>query len=259
MRKRDLTYSLGLAAAGLVGVVAVEAALARSREYARPELGLALRSSTGPRSGQTLRLVLLGDSTVVGVGVDRPEDTVGGQLAELLAAEGNRVELSSVAIAGARSAELTTQAARALVGPRPDVAVVLIGSNDAIRLGRLDVAAARLGAAVRQLRRAEVPVVVGTCPDLGAAHAMAQPLRTLVGQRSRSLARAQQAAVRAAGGITIDLAAETGVLFRTDPGTLCWDGYHPSADGYRLWAHALAPAVRAALLPAPVADNGPTP
>ena len=26
-------------------------------------------------------------------------------------------------------------------------------------------------------------------------------------------------------------------------GTLCEDGYHPSADGYRVWAHALFPAV----------------
>ncbi|MEV0714375.1 SGNH/GDSL hydrolase family protein, partial [Asanoa sp. NPDC050611] len=52
-------------------------------------------------------------------------------------------------------------------------------------------------------------------------------------------------AVRAAGGAVVDLAAETGAVFRADAGTLCYDGFHPSADGYRVWAHALLPAVSA--------------
>ncbi|WP_412540544.1 SGNH/GDSL hydrolase family protein [Longispora sp. K20-0274] len=242
----SLGRGAGLVAAGVVGLVAVEAMVARSRRYARPQLSLALRSSVG-RSGPPLRLVLLGDSTAAGVGVDRFGDTVGGQLAQLLADDGRRVELSSVAVAGARSTELATQVARALLGPHPDVAVILVGSHDAVRPGRVDSAAAQLGGAVRRLRRADVPVVVGTCPDLGAARAIAQPLRALVSRRGRRLARAQDEAVREAGGLTVDLAAETGVLFRTDPGTLCWDGYHPSADGYRLWAHVLAPAVAEAL------------
>ena len=62
---------------------------------------------------------------------------------------------------------------------------------------------------------------------------------------------AQAGAVRAAGGAVVDLGAETGAVFRADAGTLCHDGFHPSADGYRVWAHALLPAVSAA------ADGGP--
>jgi lysophospholipase L1-like esterase len=41
----------------------------------------------------------------------------------------------------------------------------------------------------------------------------------------------------------VDLGEETGAVFRADAGTLCYDGFHPSADGYRVWAHALYPAV----------------
>jgi lysophospholipase L1-like esterase len=44
----------------------------------------------------------------------------------------------------------------------------------------------------------------------------------------------------------VDLALETGLVFRADAGTFSYDGYHPSADGYRVWAHALLPAVAAA-------------
>jgi lysophospholipase L1-like esterase len=43
--------------------------------------------------------------------------------------------------------------------------------------------------------------------------------------------------------MVVDLAEETGPVFRADAGTLSYDGFHPSADGYRVWAHALYPAV----------------
>jgi lysophospholipase L1-like esterase len=43
--------------------------------------------------------------------------------------------------------------------------------------------------------------------------------------------------------VPVDLAEQTGAVFRADAGTYCHDGYHPSADGYRVWAHALLPAV----------------
>src|SRR5262249_55608060 len=128
---------------------------------------------------------------------------------------------------------------------------ILIGANDVMRPNRLEPPVNRLGSAIRRLRQAGVPVVVGTCPDLGAVRAIAQPLRGIVGRRSLRFGQAQQTVVRGAGGLAVAFAAETSVLFRTDRGTLCWDGYHPSADGYRIWAHALAPAVEAALQPMP--------
>ena len=59
--------------------------------------------------------------------------------------------------------------------------------------------------------------------------------------------------MHAAGGVVVDLAAETGPVFRADAGTLCYDGFHPSADGYRVWAHALYPAVEVPRWPRPSA------
>ncbi len=232
--------------AGTVGgaaVIAGEAVAARSRRYAQPDMRLAMRTTVGEPTAPPLRLVLLGDSSALGVGVDRVADTVGGRLGELLAEGGRRVELSSVAVHGSRSSDLATQVARALLGRPPDVAVILVGANDAVSLRRPVQAAAHLAAAVRRLRDAGAAVVVGTCPDLGAARAIAQPLRQIVGAYGRRVAHAQAQAVARAGGIPVDLAERTGAVFRADAGTLCEDGYHPSADGYRVWAHALFPAV----------------
>ncbi|SCF36279.1 Lysophospholipase L1 [Micromonospora viridifaciens] len=254
--RNGLAVRLGRAAAlsliaGTVGgaaILAGQAIAARSRPYAQPELGLALRAAVGRAGAPALRLVLLGDSSALGVGVARLEETVGGQLAHLLAEgpTGRRVQLSSVGVSGSRSTDLATQVARALLGERPDVAVILIGANDATALARPADAAAYLGSAIRRLREAHVEVVVGTCPDLGAVRAVASPLRQVLAWSGRRIARAQISAVLDAGGTVVDLAAETGPVFRADAGTLCHDAYHPSADGYRVWAHALLPAVEAA-------------
>lgn len=245
---RAAVVALIAGTAGGAALIAAEAVVARTRRYAQPDLGLALRATLGSATATPVKLVLLGDSSALGVGVDRVVDTVGGQLATLLSiGTGCRVELSSVGVAGSRSADLSTQVSRALLGGgHPDVAVVLVGANDATGLSRPGHAAAHLGGAVRRLREEGIQVVVGTCPDLGAVRAFAQPLRQIAGWLGRRVARAQAQAARAAGGAVVDLATETGPVFRADAGTLCYDGFHPSADGYRVWAHALLPAVQAA-------------
>ena len=242
--------------AGTVGgaaLIAAEAIAARSRRYARPDLGLAMRATVGEPGAAPLRVVLVGDSTALGVGVDSVGETVGGRLAELLSEAGTRVVLSSVAVSGARCADLATQVARAQLGERPDVAVVLVGTNDATHLVRPGEAANALATAVRRLRDAGTAVVVGTCPDLAAVRAFAPPLRQIVGWLGRRVARSQAAAVRAAGASVVDLAAQVGPVFRADPGMFCEDAFHPSADGYRVMAYALFPAVADALR----ADLGP--
>lgn len=231
---------------GAAALIAVEVVAARSRRYAKPDLGLAVRATMGEDEAQPLRMVLLGDATALGVGVETVEQTVGGQLAGMLAEAGARVALSSVAVSGARSSDLATQVARAQLGPHADMAVILVGTNDVTHLVRPGEAATALATAVRRLRDAGTVVVVGTCPDLGAVRAIAAPLRQLVGWYGRRVARAQANSARAAGAAVVDLAAAVGPVFRADPGMYCQDGFHPSADGYRVTAYALFPEVAAA-------------
>jgi lysophospholipase L1-like esterase len=242
---RRLVKGAGIAfVAGSLGgaaLLAAEAMAARSRRYAKPDLGLAVRATLGASDKAPLRLVLLGDSSALGVGVDTVEETVGGQLAQMLADAGAKVALSTVAVAGARCADLATQVARAQLGQRPDLAVILIGINDATHLVRPGEAAAALATAVRRLHDAGTAVVVGTCPDLGAVRAIAQPLRQIAGWYGRRVARAQAQAARSAGAVVVDLAGQVGPVFRADAGMLCHDGFHPSADGYRVMAYALYP------------------
>jgi len=233
--------AVGSAAAGVL-VLAAEIWVAARRPYLPANSAPPVDGEYGEPGRQPLRLVVLGDSTAAGVGVTRTGDTVGAALARRLAQFGRQVRLAGVAIGGSGTGDLGPQVSRALLG-RPDIAVLLVGADDATRGTPRSAVRHNLTDAVRRLRAVDVRVVVGTCPDLGAVRAFAQPLRLLVAWQGRRVAAASAAATRSAGGVAVDLAALTGPVFRADPGTFSEDRFHPSADGYRLLAEALLPAV----------------
>ena len=239
---RGAAGTAGATAAAGLGLLAAQVWTASRRKYLSPATAPAVEGEYGDLGAPPLRLVMIGDSTGAGIGVTRTEDTVGGTLARRLARDKRRVRLSGVAIAGSGSGDLGPQISRALLG-RPDVAVVLVGAMDATRGTPVGAVRRQLSDAVHRLRAADVKVIVGTCPDLGACHVFAQPLRGLVAWRGRRVATASSLSATAAGGVAVDLATETGAVFRADPGTFSVDQFHPSADGYRLIAEALMPAV----------------
>ena len=234
----------GLVAAAGAGatVLAAEVWAAARRRYASAGSAPPVEGDFGDPGGERLRLVMLGDSTGAGVGVTRTEETVGGVLARRLAGPTRRVRLAGAAIAGSGTGDLGPQVSRALLG-RPDVAVLLVGTTDATSGTGLGAVRDNLGDAVRRLLAGGAAVVVGTCPDLGASRVFAQPLRAVVAWRGRRVAATSAEATRAAGGVPVDLAELVGPVFRADRAAYCEDGFHPSADGYRLIAEALLPAV----------------
>ena len=241
-----LLAALGLLLAVLTVLIG-EVVWVVNRDYLPPESAPSVDteiSASGSAAAPTpLRLVVVGDSTGAGVGASRTEFTVGARLAVAVASAVQRaVSVQSVAVSGARAGDLGPQVDLALA-LAPDVVVVLVGANDVTHLTRRDSVGRDVGAAVRRLREAGARVVVGTCPDLGAAPAFPPPLRELAGWRGRAVGATEGRAVRLAGGVAVDLAARTGPAFRAQPDLMhSTDRFHPSDAGYALWAQALAPA-----------------
>ncbi|MFL6139423.1 MAG: SGNH/GDSL hydrolase family protein [Frankiaceae bacterium] len=229
--------------AGLAALLVAEGLVATYRTYLPAESAPPVEGAFGDQASPPLHLVMAGDSTAAGVGVTDPAETVGARLASDLAGEW-RVTLSSVAVSGSRASDLGPQVSRALL-LRPDVAVVLIGANDVTHATPLREMAGQLSTAVTRLREAGVAVVVGTCPYMGA-RAFLPPLRQLAAWQGRRLAHASAVAVHESDGSVVAIGELCGPLFRSDPLTLSADAFHPSAEGYRHWAEALAPAVRRA-------------
>jgi lysophospholipase L1-like esterase len=240
---------VGVSIAGAAALLGGEALWTATRDYlpaasAPPVAGVFGTSGTAAPGASPLRLAMLGDSTAAGVGASTTATTVGGRLAALLAHDlGRQVVLTSVAVSGARAVDIPEQVERALTGNRPDIAVILVGANDTTHLSPDSDIREGLGSSVRRLVAAGAKVVVGTCPDMGAAPAFPPPLRQLAGWRGKTVAAEQAKAVRAAGGTPVDLGRLTGPVFRADPRTFSRDRYHPSDRGYEVWAAALLPAV----------------
>lgn len=196
-----------------------------------------------------LHLMIFGDSTAAGQGCWSADQTPGVQIARGLAERaGIRVRLSTKAIQGATSRGLIGQLdAMYIVGPAPDAAVILVGANDVTKKAPVSRAAGRLGSVVARLRGSGTTVVVGTCPDLGVVPDIPQPLRSLVRQWGRSLARAQAQATVRAGGVAVHLGDLAGEFYADPARFLSPDRFHPSGDGYALAAEKLVPALIDAL------------
>ena len=235
--------------ASLYGVLRAEAMLARR------SIGMAEGEppdSTGwygkGRPGPGIKVVLIGDSSAAGYGVDSVQDTPGAHLASGLA-EGadRRVYLRSFALVGAQSRDLAKQIDRALA-VEPHVAVILVGVND-ITHTRLPAESVReLEVAVCRLRDVGTEVVVGTCPDLGTIEPIAPPLKQIARAWSRRLAAAQTIAVVEAGGRTVSLGSILGPEFAATPAEYFGpDKFHPSAAGYASLASVLLPSLLASV------------
>ncbi|MDH6197741.1 lysophospholipase L1-like esterase [Mycobacterium frederiksbergense] len=193
-----------------------------------------------------LHLMIFGDSTATGYGCRVAEEVPGVLIARGVAEQlGKRIRLSTKAIVGATSKGLSGQIdAMFVAGPPPDAAVIMIGANDITKPNGIGPSARRLGAAVRRLRSAGAVVVVGTCPDFGVITAIPQPLRAVARSRGLRLARAQAAAVRAAGGVPVPFSDLLAPDFYQAPELLfSEDMFHPSAAGYALAAKQLLPAL----------------
>jgi lysophospholipase L1-like esterase len=237
--------SLGLGFAALVALLREEARAARRKVEARqskqdPPSGDGVY---GSGKGKPLVFAVLGDSTAVGLGVERAAETPGVLVASALAELAERpVRLVRLAVSGAESRELDEQVDRALA-ERPDVALIMIGANDVTSFTKPAISVRHLEDAVRQLVDIGSEVVVGTCPDLGTIRPIAQPLRLLARLWSRQMAAAQTIAVVRAGGRTVSLGSVLGPAFASDRDMFSVDEFHPSAVGYAQAAAVLLPSV----------------
>lgn len=241
----------GVALAVLVGIVHTQTRLARRRiktsETKPPTAdGLYLAPDADPDAAR-INLAVLGDSSAAGYGLLDAANTPAALLARGLSEWARRpVEVVSVAVVGARSADLPAQAEQVRAG-RPDVAWMMIGANDVTHRVSPAAAVRDLAIGVRMLRQHGCEVVVGTCPDLGTIRPIAQPLRSIARLKSRTLAAAQTIAVVEAGGRTVSLGDVLGPRFARERDLFGDDEFHPSARGYAAAVDISLPSLAAAL------------
>jgi lysophospholipase L1-like esterase len=200
----------------------------------------------GPDAAPEVRIVLLGDSTVTGPGLERRDDLWSRQIARRLAGD-VRVRLLSVAVGGSRVRDLLDGQLPAAQELRPDVALVSVGANDAMHGTRLRRFEADLDALVDAFGEAGTEVVLAGVGDLGNIPRLVHPLKALATRRSRQFDRAHaRVAARHEHAVKVPVAELTDEQFRARD-VFCPDLFHPNCNGHSAWAEAAYPFVAGAL------------
>jgi len=213
-----------------------------------------LPQAAGPQEGTIgagpapLRLVVVGESTAMGVGVAEHAVGLAGQTARALGiAMGRPVHWRVLGRSGATARALLNE----FIEPAPpldaDVVVVILGVNDTLGFSSPGRWTAALDRLLRSLRRRSrtAPVVLAAVPPMQHFPALPSPLRQVLGLRASVLDRAaiRWAAARPAVAHVPYPSAER----REIPEIFCSDGFHPSAMGYERWSAPLAGAAAALL------------
>lgn len=185
--------------------------------------------------GEPLRLLVLGESTVVGVGVDELHAALVGQLAATLAARSGRpVAWLACGENGITAAQAHERLLPQVLDQPFDLALLVFGVNDTTHLTSLPRWEAALGSMAQALTARGARVAFSSVPPLQHFTALPWLLRRLLGMRAALLdACLRRLATRQGAGhhaVELEFSAEY----------LARDGYHPSALGYRVWAEGLA-------------------
>lgn len=223
-------------------LVVPQALYTRRRALRLPPAGGARQGLVGAeQAGVPLRLLVLGESTVVGVGVNSLQMALVGQLAEALAQRCGRPVVWHACGENGITAEQACARLLPQVLDQPfDLALLVFGVNDTTHLTSLSRWEAALGNMAAALQGQGAQVAFSGVPPLQHFTALPWLLRRLLGMRGVLL---DQRLSRLASRLGV---GHHGVALEFSGDYLARDGYHPSALGYRIWAEELAASLASA-------------
>ncbi len=201
-----------------------------------------LPEAEGARDGEVgrgplLRLLILGDSSAVGVGVARQQDALAGHLTRALAKQcAARVRWELLARSGVSSKACLKMLQNEYRGGA-DIAVVVLGVNDVVeQVPSREAVHARQSIANR-LRNAHgvAHVVFAPLPPVGRFPGLPQPLRWVAGSDARRHDRAV-----ADWADSRDDVSHVAIDLPLNRGVMAADGFHPGEPVYRVCGVALA-------------------
>jgi lysophospholipase L1-like esterase len=210
-----------------------------------------LPEAAGPTSGAipglepTFNLLVIGESTVAGVGVSTHEEALTGQTALALhRLTGRAINWRALGINGATVSDARRRIAPQLRGQNADAAILAFGVNDTLARRSPRQWQNDLQALVETVRgeAGAVRIVLSGVPPLDQFPAFPRRLGAYLGQHARLLDQA--AAELAAQLPDVAHAPMNGALQITD---FCADRFHPSAAGYATWGEYLSRFVTACI------------
>jgi lysophospholipase L1-like esterase len=176
-------------------------------------------------------LLVIGDSTAVGVGASTKEESIPALVAQKIGA--TNVENQSVS--GSKVADLPKQLQQ-IQKDQYDVILVQIGGNDVVARNDERVVARELESILKTLPRHDQLVVL-MCGDVGVATLLPWFVRGYYTKKTLAYHQAFANMVPQAGGTYVNLyePKETDPFVQSPEIYLAQDQFHPSSAGYREW------------------------
>jgi lysophospholipase L1-like esterase len=248
-----------LAAFGLVGAATVAWQCARLALKWRIGDRIANQATAFECCGEDCgpRVLVVGDSTGVGTGATRPEDSLAGLLA--------RDHPEATVVNRARNGARTTDAIRQLEaehGRRYDLILVHVGGNDILKRTPLATLPPLVDTLIEIARKMSEHVVVTTTPNVGLAPAFSPPLSWWLTRRSRQVRDLFARAAERHGAHYVNFfhARAACPFSRESRRYFARDGVHPTTDCYALvyaTLRAASPIAKALKAAAPQPQPGP--
>ncbi len=189
----------------------------------------------GREGAPSLTLAVLGDSSCTGPGLHDPSQIWVRELARMLG-DSFRISVVSFAVGGSVAGDVVrTQLPEAAL-LQPDIAMVSVGANDALRGVSLKTFRRHLDTIAGTLSASADLVVLSGVGDLGSIPRLAPPLENLYRRRGQALNAIHHHVGQRHGVIVADQWAWTAQEFQRRPELFSPDLFHPTAEGHRLWA-----------------------
>jgi lysophospholipase L1-like esterase len=198
-------------------------------------------------SGNTLKLLAVGDSIIAGVGARTVEQALPGQVALGLARRlGCKVQWQAFGCIGATSSTVRNSLVPNLPSEPFDVIVLSVGVNDVTSLRRTSWWSRNLGDLLDELRlhSPEAVIAMVGLPPLSEFPLLPQPLRAVMGIRAKVFDDVARKVVSLRAGVV-----HVPLPFDLGPDGFSSDGFHPFAASYRELGQYVAAVIEHELRP----------
>ncbi len=176
-------------------------------------------------------LLILGDSTAIGMGVDKSEDSIPALLSDKLKV----TYAENKSVSGAKVSDLKEQLQNIKL-KNYDYILIQIGGNDVVAREDADKVGRELSEVIQTLPK-DSKIIVQMCGDVGVATLLPWFTRSYYTNLSVKYHTAFEKITKENGAAYINLYEDPKTdPFLKSPGIyLSKDGFHPSSAGYKLW------------------------
>jgi lysophospholipase L1-like esterase len=181
------------------------------------------------------RVLVLGDSTGVGLGANLPDETIPG----MLSAEHPQVEITNMAVSGARLEDVRQQVSALAAdeaAPPFDLILLMVGGNDVLRLTPMGRLALETDVLLPELTRLGTKVLWLCSANLGLAPVFMAPWSWWASLRTYRVCMLFERMAARYGVLFISVFRQRGEEpFTNEPAMyFSLDGVHPSSAAYRV-------------------------